>query len=134
MAKFLLDTNICIFFMKGKYELDKKIMQAGVENCYISEITAAELLYGAYHSKNERHISETKQFISEFAIIPISSIIDDFARQKDSLVASGQIIDDFDIFIGMTAVKNDLVMVTDNVKHISRINGIKIENWVERNL
>lgn len=134
MAKFLLGTNICIFFMKGKYELDKKIMQAGVENCYISEITAAELLYGAYHSKNERHISETKQFISEFAIIPISSIIDDFARQKDSLVASGQIIDDFDIFIGMTAVKNDLVMVTDNVKHISRINGIKIENWVERNL
>jgi tRNA(fMet)-specific endonuclease VapC len=120
--------------MKGKYELDKKIMQVGLENCYISEITVAELLYGAYHSKNERHISETKQFINEFAIIPISSIIDDFARQKDSLVASGQIIDDFDIFIGMSAVKNDYVMVTDNVKHLSRINGIKIENWIERNL
>lgn len=134
MTKYLLDTNICIFFMKGKYELDKKIMQVGLENCYISEITVAELLYGAYHSKNERHISETKQFINEFAIIPISSIIDDFARQKDSLVASGQIIDDFDIFIGMSAVKNDYVMVTDNVKHLSRINGIKIENWIERNL
>ena len=120
--------------MKGKYELDKKIKQVGLENCYISEITAAELLYGAYHSKSERHISETKQFISEFAIIPITSIIDDFARQKDSLVASGQIIDDFDIFIGMTALKNDFVMVTDNVKHLSRISGIKIENWIERNL
>ncbi|MBQ3833405.1 MAG: PIN domain-containing protein [Bacteroidales bacterium] len=132
MAKYLLDTNICIFFMKGKYELDKKIMQVGVENCYISEITAAELLYGAYHSKKERHISETKQFINEFAIIPITSIIDDFARQKDSLVTSGQIIDDFDIFIGMSAVKNNFVMVTDNVKHLSRISGIKIENWIER--
>ena len=132
MAKYLLDTNICIFFMKGKYALDKKIMQAGVENCFISEITAAELLYGAYHSKNERHISEIKQFISEFTVIPITSIIDDFAKQKDILIASGQIIDDFDIFIGMTAVKNDFVMVTDNVKHLSRINGIRIENWIER--
>ena len=132
MAKYLLDTNICIFFMKGKYALDKKIMQAGLENCYISEITAAELLYGAYHSKNERHISETKQFISEFSVIPITSIIDDFAKQKDILIASGQIIDDFDIFIGMTAVKNDFVMVTDNVKHLSRIRGIQIENWIER--
>ena len=132
MAKYLLDTNICIFFMKGKFALDKRIMQAGVENCFISEITAAELLYGAYHSKNERHISETKQFISEFAVIPITNIIDDFAQQKDSLADSGQIIDDFDIMIGMTAVKNNFVMVTDNVKHLSRISGIQIENWIER--
>ena len=41
-------------------------------------------------------------------------------------------IDDFDLFIGTTAVVNNLIMATENVKHLSRIENIKIENWVER--
>ncbi len=45
--KYLLDTDICIFFLKGKFNIYEKIKQVGVENCYISEITIAELKYGA---------------------------------------------------------------------------------------
>lgn len=37
MEKYLLDTNICIFLLRGKYDVDKKIDQVGIENCYISE-------------------------------------------------------------------------------------------------
>ncbi len=39
MKKYLLDTNICIHFLKGEHELNKKIHKIGFENCYISEIT-----------------------------------------------------------------------------------------------
>lgn len=39
MAKYLLDTNICVFIMRGKHNLDRLIMNAGIENCFISEIT-----------------------------------------------------------------------------------------------
>lgn len=42
-------------------------------------------------------------------------------------------IEDFDLFIGCTAVANGLVMVTDNQKHFRRIKGIEVENRVERN-
>lgn len=45
--KYLLDTNICIFLLRGEYNVDKKIDSVGLENCYISEITIAELKYGA---------------------------------------------------------------------------------------
>lgn len=45
------------------------------------------------------------------------------------LESEGKRIDDFDILIGSTAVKNNLVMVTDNIKHLERIPNIKIENW-----
>ena len=38
-------------------------------------------------------------------------------------------IEDFDLLIGCTSVTNNLTMVTNNVKHYSRIEGIKIENW-----
>ena len=47
MKKYLLDTNICVYFLRGKYSLDRKIRQVGWDNCYISEITVAELKYGA---------------------------------------------------------------------------------------
>lgn len=38
-------------------------------------------------------------------------------------------IEDFDLLIGATAVTNDLTLVTNNVKHMNRINGIRLEDW-----
>jgi len=40
--------------------------------------------------------------------------------------------DEFDLLIGVTAAENDLILVTDNVKHFTNIEGIKIENWYSR--
>jgi tRNA(fMet)-specific endonuclease VapC len=40
--------------------------------------------------------------------------------------------DEFDLLIGVTAVENKLILVTDNVKDFDRLNGIKIENWFSR--
>lgn len=47
MRRYLLDTNICIFYMKGKFHLNEKIDDKMKRYCFISEITIAELLYGA---------------------------------------------------------------------------------------
>jgi hypothetical protein len=52
--------------------------------------------------------------------------------QKARLTKTGNLIDDFDLLIGCSAVANNLIMVTDNVKHLSRIKNIVIENWVFR--
>ncbi|PZX37842.1 tRNA(fMet)-specific endonuclease VapC [Nonlabens dokdonensis] len=41
-------------------------------------------------------------------------------------------ISDFDLLIGSTAISNELIMVTENVKEFDRIKGIEIENWVKR--
>lgn len=43
MGKYLLDTNICIFLLQGKYNA---IDRVGFDNCFILEITVAELKYG----------------------------------------------------------------------------------------
>ena len=55
-----------------------------------------------------------------------------YGKQKDILVKSGRMIEDFDLLIGCTAVVNGMIMVTDNTKHFSRIHGIQLENWVDR--
>ncbi|HRO43840.1 MAG TPA: hypothetical protein PL009_13470 [Flavipsychrobacter sp.] len=50
MKKYLLDTNTCIYFLKGRFELNKKIAEVGEQNCFISEMTVAELKYGVENS------------------------------------------------------------------------------------
>lgn len=45
--KYLLDSDICIFFLKGKFGINDRILTVGIENCCLSEITIAELKYGA---------------------------------------------------------------------------------------
>ncbi len=50
--QYLLDTNTCVFFLRGKLNLNQKIKDKGRESCYISEITVVELRYGAENSDN----------------------------------------------------------------------------------
>ena len=57
MKQFLLDTNICVYFFNGQYNLREKIREIGFENCFVSEITIAELKYGiAKSTKKEKNM------------------------------------------------------------------------------
>lgn len=130
MKKYLLDTNICIYFIKGQFELNKKIAEAGEQNCFISEITVAELKYGIENSKTVETMRKiVEAFIQKFPVIPIYNSLDNYAKEKAKLRKQGLLIDDFDILIGSTAVANNMVMVTNNVAHLSRLDNIIIEDW-----
>ncbi|WP_255905527.1 type II toxin-antitoxin system VapC family toxin [Paradesertivirga mongoliensis] len=129
---YLLDTNICIFFLKGRFNLDTKISEVGLQNCSISEITVAELKYGA--EKSQRPTDNNiviENFITKFSIIPIYPSLDIYAREKARLKQSGTIIDDFDLLIGATAISNDMILVTNNISHLGRLNNVKIEDWTK---
>jgi len=129
---YLLDTNICIHFFKGQYGLIEKIQKIGFEKFAISEITLAELIYGAEKSQN---ISKNKKVVEKFAdkitIISISDTIEIYGKEKARLKTKGQAISDLDLFIGATAVVNNMVLVTRNVKEFVRIKNLKIENWID---
>ena len=133
MSQYLIDTDICIHFLKGKFGINRKVKEVGIENCFISEITIAELTFGAYKSTNfKKHILEVKQMEILFEIIPIYGSINKFAEERTRLQKAGNLIPDFDLLIGTTAVANKLKMVTNNEKHLSRISGIEIENWTKK--
>lgn len=133
MEKYLLDTNICVFYFKKKYGLNKRLLQVGFENCAISEITLAELIYGAECSADvEKNMDFINIFVRRVKVIPILNTLNIYAKEKSLLRKSGTLIDDLDIFIGATAIANHMILITDNEKHLKRLSGIKIENWIER--
>lgn len=130
MKKYLLDTNICIYYFKGKFNLDKKFDEVHPENCFISEITLAELKYGIANSdKPEKNQKVLDNFLSAVHVIPIFHSLDLYASEKARLRKSGNPVDDFDLLIGVTSVTHNLIMVTNNTGHFKRIKGIKLEDW-----
>lgn len=131
-SKYLLDSNICIYILRNKKGMRERLKNVGWNNCYISEMTVAELLYGAECSNAvEENKKEVLSFCSDMKIIPVGVALTEYAIQKARLRKEGILIDDLDLFIGCTAVKSNCIMVTENVKHLNRIECIHIENWVK---
>ena len=132
MKKYLLDTNICVHFLKGLYNLDKQIEKVETENCFVSEITIAELKFGVENSEHQDKNRKTiDEFVNRFTIIPIFSSLDIYAKEKARLRKKGNPLDDFDLLIGATAISNNLTLVTKNISDFQRIEGIEIENWAK---
>ena len=134
MAKYLLDTNVCIYFLRGREQIAFKINEIGVENCFISEMTVAELLYGVEYSSQNKDANRrlVENFINDAQVLSVSDAIPVYAKEKALLRKTGTLIDDMDIFIGATAIANNMILVTDNEKHLKRLSNINIENWVIR--
>lgn len=132
----MLDTNICVFLLRGMYGVDKMLENVGLENCYISEITVAELKYGAELGRRKglkQRFQKLDELLSQLQIMPIRQAIDLFGSEKARLRIAGTPADDnFDLLIGCTAVIHHMVLVTENIKDFKNLSGIRLENWVER--
>ena len=131
--KYLLDTNICIHFFRGRFNLYEKLEQIELSNCAISEITLAELVYGAENSDNpEKNHKLIDELSDQITILPIFESISLYGKEKARLRKLGIMISDFDLLIGCTAVEKQMIMVTENTKEFERINRISLENWIHR--
>lgn len=133
MKGYLLDTNICIFAFRDKHGINERIELCGAKKCFVSDVTVMELRYGAYNSlKTKENLAVIDDFLKKVKVVPFATVIDAFCQEKVRLQRMGKKLDDFDLLIGCAAKVNDLIMVTDNEKHFDRIEGIRVENWVER--
>lgn len=130
MKKYLLDTNICIYYIKGKFNLKEKFEEVNPDNCYISEITLAELKFGVENSDNKEKNQKTlDNFLTGITILPIFHSLDLYAKEKARLRKAGTMLDEFDLLIGVTSIVHNTIMVTNNTDQFKRIKGISLEDW-----
>lgn len=130
---FLIDTDIIIYSVKQNSTVQEYFRKNAALPKAISVITYGELLYGAKKSeKVEKNLAVIHRIAEIFPIIDITrSIIEAFSDLKSSLEESGSIIPDLDLLIASTALSLNYTLVTNNIRHFQRINGLKIENWSE---
>ena len=134
--RYLLDTNICAFWLRDKFGIKYRVNEVGMENCYISEITVAELIYGREYGKlkggPKYRDEKLEQFFEDINVLPVAPVFERYGTEKARLRLAGTPTGDFDLLSGCTSVEEDMVMVTENVDDFKNIRGIRIENWVDR--
>jgi len=130
---YLIDTDILIYNIKGNLGVAQHFVERQDIPKSISIITYGELLYGAKKSKQTGRNSAIVYRMAEiFPIIGISRpIIETFADIKLTLEKEGERVPDLDLLIAATALSLNYSLVTNNIRHFSRIVGLKIENWAE---
>lgn len=130
---YLIDTNICIYIMnKRPVSVIEKFKTMEPYEIGISSITVSELRYGVAKSSQK---NETAKRVNEF-LLPFEILSYDlkaasaYGDIRSQLEQTGQTIGPLDLLIGAHAISRDLIIITNNTKEFSRIEGLVVENWV----
>jgi tRNA(fMet)-specific endonuclease VapC len=132
--RFLLDTNICIYIIKNKPpQVLNKFKKLDISDVGISSITVAELEYGVYKSqRQEQNRVALSQFLISLEILPYDERATQiYGRIRAELEFQGIVIGSMDMLIASQAISLGLILVTNNIRELSRIPGLVLENWVD---
>ena len=131
---YFVDSNTCIYFMNGKYpSVRDKFLSISPKEIKVSSVVKAELLLGAYKSRNREQTTRTVlNFLKPFEIVPFTDeMTDDYAEIRSELEKSGKPLGANDYFIAATARYKKGIIVTNNADEFSRISKLELVNWVK---
>ena len=129
---YYLDTNTCIYFLNGKYESIKtKLLATPPNEIVIPAVVKAELILGAYKSKNRNgSLEKVEMFLEAFEVVPFDDLMTYMhadIRYKTEL--KGENVGPNDLLIATIVKFHEGILVTNNLKEFCRIEGLMVENW-----
>jgi tRNA(fMet)-specific endonuclease VapC len=132
MARYLLDTNICIYIRQSRPpQVLARFRALPPGDAVMSVISYGELRYGAEKSRARDHAIAILSQIS--VLIPVepvpSAAAVSYGRMRAELERRGAIISNNDLWIAAHALSADLTLVTNNEREFRRVPGLMVENW-----
>jgi tRNA(fMet)-specific endonuclease VapC len=130
---YLLDTNMVIYIQRGVPSVLQHLVVAGRQRVALPSLVVAELAYGVETSTQQvRNRERLEQFLLEMTVLPWThKAMWHYAKHFHALRQKGQLIGHMDLLIASQALAEDAVLVTNNTREFERIEGLKLENWVE---
>jgi tRNA(fMet)-specific endonuclease VapC len=135
--KYLLDTDIlsAVLRRRGSPRVVARMVQTPPDEQVTSSITLGELCYGAFRQGAAGEaLSERidRLIVGRITVLPFDDVAARiYARVRAELESRGAPIGDADTRIAAIALANGLTVVTANVRHFQRVDGLAIENWLE---
>jgi len=131
-ARYLLDTNICIYIRQKRPEQVLRrfrVLRSG--EAALSVITYGELLYGVAKSTNQAvAAARLRELLDLLPALPMPETAGAaYGAIRAELEAGGTMIGNNDLWIAAHAVAAGLTLVTNNEKEFRRIQALKVENW-----
>ncbi len=132
--KYFLDTNTCIYFLKGMYpSISKHLLSLSPDDVKIPSMVKAELLFGACKSiQREHNFDKVETFLKPFEIMPFSSIeAATYAEIRCAVESGGKPVGPNDLVIAAIVMSYGGILVTHNIREFSHITGLGLADWVE---
>jgi predicted nucleic acid-binding protein len=130
---YYLDTNAILDIMNNHQniiEIFKKVYMTDIIR--IPDIAYYEVMRGFKYKDPKKQVGKFIKFAEHCGIVYQSQESLDIASYNyASLLKQGNLIDDGDLLIGSLAIADNAIVVTNNTKHFSRLENIKLANWVE---
>lgn len=130
MKSYFIETSVIINFLRGKKEA-LELLEKLEGDLSSSYVCLAELYEGISRSKEikkvEKGVLDFFNGLSEVYGLD-KEIAKNFGQIRAELKQKGKVIEDLDIFLAATCLAYDLLLVTQNPKHFSRIKNLKILN------
>lgn len=130
--KYLLDTNVCIAYLRGKNPLVRqRFALHPAADITLCSVVVGELRHGAEKGANP---AAEHAKVDAFAAPYVSHPFDDAAAAvygtiRHALEAAGQVIGPYDLQIAAIALARHLTLVTHNTAEFSRVPGLALEDW-----
>ncbi len=134
MKRCTLDTNIITAFLKNDSRVVERVSDylEFFDKLTINIISYYEILRGLKDLGNEEKLRRFDNFIQENELVFITKdTIEKAAEIYAYLKKEGNLIEDADILMASTAIVEDLVLITNNIKHFKRVKGLRIDNWLQ---
>lgn len=125
-ARFLLDSNICIYILKGLSERARQAVEARRPGEVVTSAVAYAEVMNGLRDANSKALAEAAAF---FEVVPVKAFDAAAAKKYCTLVFERH---RFDHLIAAHALSLDLVMVTRNVLHFRNVPDLRVEDWTSR--
>jgi tRNA(fMet)-specific endonuclease VapC len=127
---YLLDTDSVSYALRGVGGVGERIRAARPSEITVSAITLAELRFGADRKGSRRLHTLIDAFARAVEVAPFDEdAATAFGRIGNLLAERGTPIGEMDTLIAAHAVALKIVLVTNNVRHFTRVPGLSVENW-----
>ncbi|HET6284260.1 MAG TPA: type II toxin-antitoxin system VapC family toxin [Polyangia bacterium] len=128
--KYLLDTDSVSFALRGHGDVASRIRTCRPSDLGVSAITVAELRYGADRKGSRKLHGLIDTFAAAIEVASFDeAAAAEFGRIGSVLAERGTPIGEFDVLIAAHAVTLRCTLVTNNVRHFSKVPALRVENW-----
>jgi tRNA(fMet)-specific endonuclease VapC len=131
-VRYLLDTNVCVDYLTGRHpSVVARVRDLSPADLCISSVVAAELRYGADHSRHsvENHSALDRLFAGLQTVDFDLAAAKSYGRVRSKLETTGSLIGANDMLIAAHALALGLVLVTDDQREMGRVDGLVVVSW-----
>jgi predicted nucleic acid-binding protein len=126
----ILDTDTISYFLRGDEKVRKQFI-AHRHELASTTINYAELIYGLKRKDNKNLLPKIERIFDNLTLFSFDKKASRvFGVLKALLSQNGTVVADMDLMIASIAIANDEVLISNNLKHFRRIEGLRVESWV----